>query len=56
MSVLWILVPLAVLMAAAAVGAFVWAAREGQFDDLEAPALRVLIEEEPRPRKETNHE
>ncbi len=45
MSVIFVLVPLAVLMAAGAVGAFILAVRRGQFDDLETPAMRVIAED-----------
>jgi cbb3-type cytochrome oxidase maturation protein len=38
---------LAILIAAVAVGAFAWAARKGQFDDLETPAHRMLIDDDP---------
>ena len=48
MSVLYIVVPVALLIVAAAVGAFVWAANRGQFDDLETPALRMLHDDEER--------
>lgn len=41
MSVLFIVLPLAFVVAAVAVGAFVWAVRTGQFDDLDTPAWRV---------------
>jgi cbb3-type cytochrome oxidase maturation protein len=34
-----------------AVGAFVWAARSGQFDDLTTPALRAVHDDEPRPKE-----
>jgi cbb3-type cytochrome oxidase maturation protein len=52
MSVLYLLVPLALLMSGGAVWLFWWATRRGQFDDLETPALRVLMEEEgPRARE-----
>jgi len=47
---IFVLLPLALLVAAIAVGFFVWAARTGQFDDLETPAVRILFDgEEPRP-------
>jgi cbb3-type cytochrome oxidase maturation protein len=46
MNILYILVPLALVMAALAVLAFRWAARQGQFDDLETPAVRILLDEE----------
>lgn len=42
MSVLYIVVPLALLVVGIAVWAFVWAAGRGQFDDLDTPALRML--------------
>ena len=49
MSVIYILLPIAVLLAIAAVGAFIWAVRRGQFDDLDTPAVRVLHDEEDEP-------
>ena len=42
MSVIFLVLPLALLIVAAAVGAFVWATKRGQFDDLETPAIRAL--------------
>ena len=42
MTVIYLVLPLALLVVLAAVLAFVWATRRGQFDDLETPALRVL--------------
>ena len=45
MEVLFIVVPLALVVVGAAVGAFVWATRRGQFDDLETPALRMLTDD-----------
>ena len=42
MSVVYIVLPIALLIVAAAVGAFVWSARSGQMDDLETPAVRML--------------
>lgn len=45
MSVLFLVLPLALLIVAGAVVAFVWSARSGQFDDLDTPAMRVLHDE-----------
>jgi cbb3-type cytochrome oxidase maturation protein len=42
MSVLYIVLPLALLVVGVAVAAFVWATRRGQFDDLDTPAVRML--------------
>ena len=47
MSVLYLLLPLMLAVAAGAVFAFVWAARRGQLDDLDTPPLRMLADEEP---------
>ncbi len=42
MSVIFIVLPLAVLFSIGAVGIFLWAVRQGQFDDLHTPAVRIL--------------
>jgi cbb3-type cytochrome oxidase maturation protein len=50
METIFVLLPLALLIAAIATGFFVWAARSGQFDDLETPPVRILFDDEaPRP-------
>lgn len=53
MDVLFVALPVALLLGAAAVAAFILAARSGQFDDLETPPQRVLyddVEVKPRPQ------
>jgi cbb3-type cytochrome oxidase maturation protein len=45
MSVLFVVLPLALLVSAMAVVAFVFAVRRGEFDDLETPARRILTED-----------
>ena len=45
MSVLLIVVPLALLVVGLAVGAYIWSAGNGQFDDLETPAIRMVHED-----------
>lgn len=47
MSVVYLVLPLALLVVFIAVMAFVWSARSGQFDDLETPAVRMLRDDEP---------
>lgn len=56
MSVLYLLVPLALVVVGAAVWAFVWAAGRGQFDDLETPALRMLRDDARREPAVTTEE
>lgn len=46
MNVLYLLLPIALVLATAAVLTFVWAVRRGQFDDLDTPAIRVLFDDE----------
>lgn len=46
MSVLYIVMPIAFLLAAVAVAAFVWAAKQGQFDDLDTPSVRVVTDDD----------
>lgn len=45
MTILLLLVPLSVLLLGAAIAAFVWAVRRGQFDDLDTPALAPLADD-----------
>lgn len=45
MSELLILIPLALLMGLAGLGAFLWAMRSGQFDDLDGAGSRILFDE-----------
>lgn len=51
MSVLFLLVPLAILLVAVFVGAYVWSARSGQFDDLTTPAMRAVHDEATKPTR-----
>lgn len=46
MSVLYVVLPLALVIVTAAVIAFVWSVRSGQFDDLDTPAVRMLHDDE----------
>jgi cbb3-type cytochrome oxidase maturation protein len=46
MSMLYIVLPLAIVTAAGFVWFFIWAARQGQFDDLDTPPVRVALEQD----------
>jgi cbb3-type cytochrome oxidase maturation protein len=50
-SVMYIVLPLALLLAAAFVGAFIWAVRHGQMDDLKTPAARMLLDDDQHPAR-----
>jgi cbb3-type cytochrome oxidase maturation protein len=41
-TILLLLVPLSVVLLGAAVAAFAWAVRSGQFDDLDTPPIEML--------------
>lgn len=51
MEILIVLLPLAILMGAAFVCAFIWSVKRGQYDDLETPRYRMLLED--KNKKET---
>jgi len=51
-SVLFVLVPLAILLVAIFVGAYVWSSRSGQFDDLTTPAMRALHDDSVTPARD----
>lgn len=42
MTILYLLVPISLLLVGIAIAVFFWAAKTGQFDDLEGPAQRIL--------------
>jgi len=44
-NILILMIPMALLLGVGFVLAFFWAARKGQFDDLDTPAMRILNEE-----------
>jgi len=46
-SVLYVVLPIALVLLALAIAAYAWAARRGQFDDLTTPAVRALHDDEP---------
>ena len=46
MDILYLLIPLAILLALGMILVFVWSIRSGQFDDLEGPAHRILMDDD----------
>lgn len=47
MNAVFVLLPLALLIAGVAVALFIWAVRSGQYDDLDTPPVRMLFDELP---------
>ncbi|WP_438753425.1 cbb3-type cytochrome oxidase assembly protein CcoS [Pararhizobium sp. O133] len=46
MNYLSFLVPIAILLGIAGLGAFLWSLRSGQYDDLEGAAARILLDDD----------
>jgi cbb3-type cytochrome oxidase maturation protein len=46
MDIIYLLVPLSLVLVGGIVWAFLWAVRSGQFDDLEGPAHRILMDDD----------
>ena len=46
MVVLYLLIPLAVILMGVAIWAFIWSVKSGQFDDMEGPAHRILMDDD----------
>lgn len=45
MTILLVLIPIGVVLLGIAIAFFVWAVRNGQFDDLESEGSRILFED-----------
>ena len=46
MEVLYLLIPVSLVLLGLIVWVLLWAVRDGQFDDLEGPAHRILMDED----------
>jgi cbb3-type cytochrome oxidase maturation protein len=46
MDIVFLLIPLSLVLVGGIVWAFFWAVRSGQFDDLEGPAHRILMDDD----------
>ena len=49
MSMLYVLIPLAIMLLALAVWALLWAIKTGQFDDLESHGWSVVLDDDQKP-------
>ena len=52
MEVMFVLLPIALAVAAGALAVFLIAVRTGQFDDLDTPPLRILVEDDIPPAED----
>jgi len=46
MEILFILIPLAIVLMIVAVVFFLWTVKSGQYDDMEGPAHRILMDDD----------
>jgi cbb3-type cytochrome oxidase maturation protein len=46
MNILFILIPISLIVMAVAIAVFLWAIRSGQYEDLEGPAHRILMDDD----------
>jgi cbb3-type cytochrome oxidase maturation protein len=53
MNIFYLLIGVSLLAALIFLGAFIWAVRNGQFDDNETPAIRILFDDEPTDAEST---
>ena len=49
MTMLYVLIPLAIMLLAVAVWALIWAIKTGQFDDLESQGWSVVLDDDQKP-------
>lgn len=46
MTVVWLMLPIALLLSFGFLAGFLWVASQGDYEDLETPAQRILFDEE----------
>jgi len=46
MNILYLLIPIGLIVLGAAVWLFIWAVRSGQYEDMEGPAYRILMDDD----------
>lgn len=52
MESVYLLIPVSVLLVFGIAGIFWWAVRGGQFDDLEGPGFRILMDDDEHPKQD----
>lgn len=49
MESIYLLIPISILLVFGIAAVFWWSVRSGQFDDLEGPGFRILMDDDERP-------
>ena len=55
MNIIFLLLPLSLVLAATFIYGFIFAVRDGQYDDLESPAHRALIDDAFKSKDKEKH-
>lgn len=57
MEVIFVLLPIAIMLGVAFLVFFIWAAKSGQYDDLDSPSVRMLFDDEKKKKakRKANH-
>ncbi len=56
MSIIYVLIPIAMLFVLLAVGVFFWAVKSDQFDDLDRQSVSILFDEDKTAESHTDSE
>jgi cbb3-type cytochrome oxidase maturation protein len=54
MDIIYLLLPIALVIVIIIIGVFFWAVKSDQFDDLEGPAHRILMDDDASDNKKTH--
>ncbi len=55
MSIIFVLIPIALLFVAVGIGIFFWAVRSEQFEDLDRQGVNILFDEKKHPSDKSNN-
>ncbi len=55
MNIFYLLIGVSLFAALIFLGAFIWAVKNGQFDDNKTPSIRILFDDEPDNMEETDN-
>ncbi|QYJ80455.1 cbb3-type cytochrome oxidase assembly protein CcoS [Shewanella acanthi] len=55
MSIIYVLIPIAMIFVMIAVAVFFWAVKSEQFDDLDRQSVSILFDEEPKKPTSSDH-
>ena len=56
MEILYLLIPLSVIFVIGIAALFIWSVNSGQYDDLEGPAHKILMDDDTTPDSTPDHD